>query len=163
MIHAFDRNFKFEQRRLKNKELSIYQENDSFTSFQNGEKQGSIGFWSVDSQLQGKGFSLDLLSHVGFRGEDAVGVIHVVKLEKFFDQHDELFAMGFVMKCLTLDIFPIEGRDLNEKKLYFFLGAWLIDDLEDAGADLSADVGKNVVGFESLNDKVFEFVELLHW
>jgi hypothetical protein len=47
--------------------------------------------------------------------------------------------------------------------LYFFLGAWLIDDLEDAGADLSADVGKNVVGFESLNDKVFEFVELLHW
>jgi hypothetical protein len=120
MIHAFDRNFKFEQRRLKNKELSIYQENDSFTSFQNGKKQGSIGFWSVDSQLQGKGFSLDLLSHVGFRGEDAVGVIHVVKLEKFFDQHDELFAMGFVMKCLTLDIFPIEGRDLNEINCTFF-------------------------------------------
>jgi hypothetical protein len=71
--------------------------------------------------------------------------------------------MGFVMKGLALDIFPIEGRDLNEKKLYFFLGAWLIDDLEYAGADLSADVGKNVVGFESLNDKVFEFVELLHW
>ena len=67
------------------------------------------------------------------------------------------------MKSLALDIFPIEGRDLNEKKVYFFLGARLINNLEDTGSDLSADVGKDVVSFESLDDEIFEFVEFLHW
>lgn len=67
------------------------------------------------------------------------------------------------MKGLALDVFPIERRYLRLKHVYFFFVAWLIDYFEDTGADLCTNVGENVIGLEGLNNKVFKFVELLHF
>jgi hypothetical protein len=46
--------------------------------------------------------------------------------------------------------------------VYLLLGVGLIDDLEDRGANLCADVRELSVGFEGLDDQIFEFVEFLH-
>ena len=86
---------------------------ESLASFQNSEQEWFVGFWPVDSQLKSKGFSFDLLSHVCFWSEYTVAVIHIIKLQKFLDQHDELLSIWLIMQSLTLYVLPVEGRNLT--------------------------------------------------
>lgn len=54
------------------------------------------------------------------------------------------------------------GRPEILKPSYFFLGAWLINNFEDTGANLCPNIGQYPISFKGLNDQIFEFVELLH-
>lgn len=83
-------------------------------------QQGLLGVGLVDSQLEGQDLALDLLPDVGLRGEDAVGVVHVVKLEKLLDEQQQLLPVLLLEQFLALDVLPVEGRYLRHPIPTFF-------------------------------------------
>ena len=92
----------------------------SLGALDDGHQERSLGIWLIDAQLQSQHLSLDLLSDVGLRGEDAVGVIHVVKLEKFLNEQQQLLTIVLLQQFLTLDVLPVKGRYLHDRIITFF-------------------------------------------
>lgn len=76
-------------------------------------EQGLAGV-GVDPQLQSQHLSLHFLPAVRLRSEHAVRVVHVIELEKLLHQQEQLLPVLLVEEGLALDVFPMEGRSLNE-------------------------------------------------
>jgi len=83
-------------------------------------QQGLLRVRLVDSQLEGQHLPLHLLPHVGLRCEDAVRVVHVVKLEKLLDEQQQLLPALLLQQLLALDVLPVEGRYLHHATHTFF-------------------------------------------
>ena len=77
------------------------------------EEEGLFGVGLVDSQFERKHFPLDFVPDVGFGGEDAVGVVHVVELEVLLDEAEQFLPVLLLEQLLALDVLPVEWGNLS--------------------------------------------------
>ena len=98
----------FEKLKILSKALIL-----SFRSLYNCKEQWLLRIGLINIQFKRKNFSFDLISNVSFRSENAVSVVHVVKLEKFFNQIQKLFSIFFFEYFWAFYVFPVEWRYLS--------------------------------------------------
>ena len=107
----------------------------------------------LHASLLGESFAvLCLTLQVGFGPEDGDRVVKAVKLHEFLD---ELCAEGCLRVLTHLPrewVLPVEGA------LLLLDLVLVVDGLEDAGAQLGTHLSEHTVGFERLDDKIFEIV-----
>lgn len=85
----------------------------SFCTLDDCQQKRLLGIGLIDPQLQSQHFPFDLIPDIGLRREDAVSVVHVVKLEELLDEIKQLFSVLLLHHLLTLNVFPMEGRHLS--------------------------------------------------